>query len=300
MYRARLPVNEQSRISHWKSTLTPNYHDIAEVLDDPQMQSSGIARVHQRSIPKSRRSPRSHRSSCDHDDMLRQLLHNVEKLSDKYEEINKKVDTIMNWMRPSQHLDKDYSFGADGVFGTEGDNHEEVERKMEEGDTMRETGVGEFERGCTVMETVARGIESKAETWEIGSEAIEKNIKGKAVVESIKWETEARGVVIDTTTRNIEREMDVVDIEKGSNERTRMYAKVFTRKRKNLVEIDFCKATMFVYDPDKGCITSDQLKDDLKTASIIVPLLLKEINIDLDADNLAIERNTKTTKQVVS
>ncbi|CAA3033694.1 ubiquitin-like-specific protease 1A [Olea europaea subsp. europaea] len=66
------------------------------------------------------------------------------------------------------------------------------------------------------------------------------------------------------------------------------------------LEIDFCKATMFVYDPDKGCITSDQLKDDLKSASIIVPLLLKEINIDLDTDNLAIERNTKTTKQAVS
>ncbi|CAA3016030.1 Hypothetical predicted protein [Olea europaea subsp. europaea] len=44
---------------------------------------------------------------------------------------------------------------------------------------------------------------------------------------------------------------------------------------------------------------SNQLKDDLKAASIIVPLFLKEINIDLDTDNLAIERNTKTTKQAV-
>ncbi|CAA2963099.1 regulator of nonsense transcripts 1 homolog isoform X2 [Olea europaea subsp. europaea] len=35
MYRARLPVNELSRMCHWKSTLTPNSHDIAEVLDDP-------------------------------------------------------------------------------------------------------------------------------------------------------------------------------------------------------------------------------------------------------------------------
>ncbi|XP_022875539.1 uncharacterized protein LOC111393977 [Olea europaea var. sylvestris] len=122
MYRTRLTVNELPRMCRWKSTLTPNSHDIAEVLDDPQMQSSGTARVHQHSIPTSRRPPCSHRASCDHDDMLRQLLHNVEKLSDKYEEINKKFDTIMNWMRPSQHLDKDYSFGVDGVFGTEGDN----------------------------------------------------------------------------------------------------------------------------------------------------------------------------------
>ncbi|CAA3016027.1 Hypothetical predicted protein [Olea europaea subsp. europaea] len=113
----------------------------------------------------------------------------------------------MNWMRPRQHLDRDYSFGAHGVFGTnrvfgtEVNNHEEVEREME-GGTMRETRVGEFERGCTVMETVARGIE--------------------------------RGAVIDTVAGSIEREMDVVDIEEGSNERTRMYAKVFTHKRKNL------------------------------------------------------------------
>ncbi|CAA3021515.1 ubiquitin-like-specific protease 1A [Olea europaea subsp. europaea] len=57
---------------------------------------------------------------------------------------------------------------------------------------------------------------------------------------------------------------------------------------------------MFVYDLDKGCITSDQLKDDLKAASIIVLLLLKEINIDLETDNLATERNIKTTKQAVS
>ncbi|CAA2963728.1 Hypothetical predicted protein [Olea europaea subsp. europaea] len=121
--------------------------------------------------------------------MLRQLLHHVEKLSDKYEEINKKVDTMMNWIRPSQHLDKDYSFRADGVFGTKRDNHEEVEREIEEGDAMRETGIGEaveeVEGGCTMMETVARGIESEAETGEIMREAIAKNIESEVVAGSI-------------------------------------------------------------------------------------------------------------------
>ncbi|CAA3021763.1 ubiquitin-like-specific protease 1A [Olea europaea subsp. europaea] len=81
---------------------------------------------------------------------------------------------------------------------------------------------------------------------------------------------------------------------------THVYFPLCTRGHWLAVEIDFCKATMLVYDPDKGCITSDQLKDDLKAASLIVTLILKEINIDLDTDNLSIERNTKTTKQAVS
>ncbi|CAA2989673.1 Hypothetical predicted protein [Olea europaea subsp. europaea] len=196
----------------------------------------GTACVHQCSVPTSRRRVPSHRAFCNHDYTLKQLLHHVEKLSDKYEEINKKVNTIMNWMRPSQHLDKDYSFGDDRMFGTEGDNYEEVEREMEEEDTMRETGVGkttgEFEGGCTVMEKVARGIENEAETWEIGREKIAKNIEIEAIAGSIEREIEERGTVIDTIARNIKREMDVVDIEEGSNERTRMYDKVFTCKRK--------------------------------------------------------------------
>ncbi|CAA3029013.1 Hypothetical predicted protein [Olea europaea subsp. europaea] len=87
---------------------------------------------------------------------------------------------------------------------------------MEEGDTMRETRVGEFEGGRTVMETVVRGIESEAEIGEIGREAIEKNIEREVIVESIERETKARGVVIDTVAGSIEREMDVVDIEEGN------------------------------------------------------------------------------------
>ncbi|CAA2968025.1 ubiquitin-like-specific protease 1A [Olea europaea subsp. europaea] len=201
--------------------------------------------------------------------MLKQLLHHVERLSDKYEVINRKVDTIMTWMRPSQHLNREHSFGVDGVFETKGNNHEEVEREIDGGDIMEENGawdaVGEFAAQSAVMETVAGGIESEAETREIGREA---------VAGGIEIEAEAAGAEIETVLGNIEREMDVVDNDVGINERTRMYT--------------------------KGCITNDQLKDNLKAASIIVPLLSKKINIDLETDTLAIERSKKTTKQVIS
>ncbi|CAA2964585.1 Hypothetical predicted protein [Olea europaea subsp. europaea] len=462
MYYARLPVNGLPRMCRWKSTLTPNSHDIAEVLDNPQKRRSNLgcylyedggypdvddavldddldppqsqrekvspnireddvcakfrsARVQQHTVPTSRRPSRSRRAFRDHGDMLKQLLHHVERLSDKYEEINRKVDTIMNWMRPSQHLNREHSFEVDGVFEIEGNNHEEVESEMDGGDIMEENGawdaVGEFEARSAVMETLVGGIESEAEMREIGKEA---------VAGGIEMEVEAVGAVIETVLGNIEREMDVVDNDVRINERTRMYTKttgakwrrhvdsmsvdlfrdVDPVKKKHLskwhsnlgdsvsyelghinledakkwfndvlkpggcfldehvdmalhllraratkysksfggsravldvqfnnlltftmldlrerrdhfripvelmehwlaIEVDFYKATICVYDPDKGCITNDQLKDDLKAASIIVPLLLKEFNIDLETGTLAIERSTKTTKQAI-
>ncbi|CAA2961797.1 Hypothetical predicted protein, partial [Olea europaea subsp. europaea] len=58
-------------------------------------------------------------------------------------EINRKVDTIINWMRPSQHLDRDHSFRNDGVFVTDGDNREEVKMEMEVEDTMGVMGTGD-------------------------------------------------------------------------------------------------------------------------------------------------------------
>ncbi|KAK6157831.1 hypothetical protein DH2020_012079 [Rehmannia glutinosa] len=81
---------------------------------------------------------------------------------------------------------------------------------------------------------------------------------------------------------------------------THIYFPLCTRNHWVAVEIDIFKATIYVYDPDKSCITNDQLKDDLKAASIILPLLLKEINIDLGVYIVAIERSIKTTKQAIS
>ncbi|CAA2965058.1 Hypothetical predicted protein [Olea europaea subsp. europaea] len=117
-------------------------------------------------------------------------------------------------MRLSQHLDRGQSFGNYGVFTIEGDNHEEIEKEVDVGNTMGETGTGdivgefwagEFEVGDAIIETVVRGIEMEVEIGEIGR---------KAAVGSN--EREAR-------TGNIEREMDVV--EAMTNERTMMYAK---------------------------------------------------------------------------
>ncbi|CAA2981208.1 sentrin-specific protease 1-like [Olea europaea subsp. europaea] len=128
----------------------------------------------------------------------------------------------------------------------------------------------------------------------------------------MRWETEAGGTVIETIAGNIEWRMDILDIDVGNNESSGMYTKdvdpikkkYFSKWHSNLgdrrwlaVEIDFYKAIIFVYDLDKDCITNDQLKDKLRAASIIVPLLLKEINIDLETNTLTIER---TTKQAVS
>ncbi|KAK6135334.1 hypothetical protein DH2020_030922 [Rehmannia glutinosa] len=86
--------------------------EIAKLLDDPKVPS----------ISHSRRSPYRHQASCNHDDILRQLLLNMEML-------NRKVDTIMNRMRPNQHLGRDHSFGVHGVSETEYDNVEEVGRR---------------------------------------------------------------------------------------------------------------------------------------------------------------------------
>ncbi|KAL2461634.1 Sentrin-specific protease [Abeliophyllum distichum] len=52
---------------------------------------------------------------------------------------------------------------------------------------------------------------------------------------------------------------------------------------------------MFIYDPDKSCSTDDQIRADLKPMTTILPMLLKKINIVIDA--LAIERITTTSKQ---
>ncbi|KAL2538417.1 hypothetical protein Fot_19808 [Forsythia ovata] len=62
-----------------------------------------------------------------------------------------------------------------------------------------------------------------------------------------------------------------------------------------LVEVDIAKSTMFIYDPDRSCFTDDQIGADLKPMTTILPMLLKKINIVIDA--LAIERITTTSKQ---
>ncbi|KAL2549658.1 uncharacterized protein Fot_11188 [Forsythia ovata] len=52
---------------------------------------------------------------------------------------------------------------------------------------------------------------------------------------------------------------------------------------------------MFVYDPDMSYSMDDQIRSDLEPMTTILPMLLKKINIVIDA--LAIERITTTSKQ---
>ncbi|CAI9769642.1 unnamed protein product [Fraxinus pennsylvanica] len=278
----------------WKSTLTPNSRDIAEVLDDPQLQvrcsltafpnktelqyvklfihgtrkedlildvylyedgdypdvqSSGTTCVHQSSLPTNRKPPRNRQTSCNHDDMLRELLCYMERLSDKYEEINRKVDTIMNWMRPSQHLDTNHLFGADGVIETEGNNHgtvaRSIERKIEAG---KEAETGEIGREAmsAVMETVVRDNDGEAEIGEIGRVAIiwsiEREIEAggavmKTVVGDIEWKAETGEIGIGTVAENIERETNVVDIDVGTNVGIVMYTRFLLGRREIWIKL---------------------------------------------------------------
>ncbi|KAL2552411.1 Ulp1 protease family [Forsythia ovata] len=61
------------------------------------------------------------------------------------------------------------------------------------------------------------------------------------------------------------------------------------------VEVDITKSTMFIYDPNRNCSTDDQIRANLKPMTMILPMLLKKINIVIDA--LAKERITTTSKQ---
>ncbi|KAL2520002.1 uncharacterized protein Fot_23925 [Forsythia ovata] len=76
---------------------------------------------------------------------------------------------------------------------------------------------------------------------------------------------------------------------------THLYFSVCSRSHWYAVEVDIVKSTMFIYDPDRSCFKDDQIRSDLKLMTMILPMLLKKINIVIDA--LAIEWITITSKQ---
>ncbi|KAL2474781.1 Ubiquitin-like protease domain-containing protein [Abeliophyllum distichum] len=63
-------------------------------------------------------------------------------------------------------------------------------------------------------------------------------------------------------------------------------------------EVDITKSTMFKYDRDRSCSTDDQIRANLKPITMILPMLMKKINIITDA--LVIERITTASKQTNS
>ncbi|KAL2487283.1 Ubiquitin-like protease domain-containing protein [Abeliophyllum distichum] len=75
---------------------------------------------------------------------------------------------------------------------------------------------------------------------------------------------------------------------------THLYFPVCSRSHWYVFDVDIAKSMMFIYDPDKRCSTYDQIRADLKPMKTILPMLLKKINIVIDA--LAIERITTTSK----
>lgn len=83
--------------------------------------------------------------------------------------------------------------------------------------------------GKTGSEVVTRNIERELG---IGEEAKVGEIGSEVVAGSIEREIEARGTMIETVVGNIERGMNVIDIDVGTNEMIEMYAKVFLQKEK--------------------------------------------------------------------
>ncbi|KAL2520448.1 uncharacterized protein Fot_24371 [Forsythia ovata] len=75
---------------------------------------------------------------------------------------------------------------------------------------------------------------------------------------------------------------------------THLYFPVSNRSHWYIVEVDITKSTMFIYDPYMSFSTDDQIRADLKPMTMILPILLKKINIVID--DLAIERITTTSK----
>ncbi|KAL2530074.1 hypothetical protein Fot_22675 [Forsythia ovata] len=88
---------------------------------------------------------------------------------------------------------------------------------------------------------------------------------------------------VDVTTFDLFRDVDPV--KDKDLRRSHLYA----------VEVDIVKSTMFIYDRDRSCSTDDQIRADLKHMTMILPMLLKKINIAIDA--LAIEQIMTTSKQ---
>ncbi|KAL2514968.1 uncharacterized protein Fot_28939 [Forsythia ovata] len=68
---------------------------------------------------------------------------------------------------------------------------------------------------------------------------------------------------------------------------THLYFPICSHSHWYVFEVDINKSTMFIYDPDRNCSMDDQIRAELKPMTKILPMLLKKINIVIDA--LAIE-----------
>lgn len=80
---------------------------------------------------------------------------------------------------------------------------------------------------------------------------------------------------------------------------THMYVPMIANSHCFAAEIVFADSTIYVYDSDHGCLTQDQLQRILEPMSVIIPMMARQANIQVN-DRLAIQRNTTTARQGVS
>ncbi|XP_022853253.1 uncharacterized protein LOC111374748 [Olea europaea var. sylvestris] len=73
----------------------------------------------------------------------------------------------------------------------------------------------------------------------------------------------------------------------------------FTHMYYVTLEIVFVDSTIYVYDPDHSYLTQGQLKQNLESVAVIVPMMAKRVGINVH-DRLRIVRNMTTVRQSVS
>ncbi|KAL2549660.1 hypothetical protein Fot_11190 [Forsythia ovata] len=109
--------------------------------------------------------------------------------------------------------------------------------------------------------------------------------------DQIRSDLKPMTTILPMLLKKINIVIDVLAIEritttsKQSNSRSHWY----------VVEVDIAKSTMFIYDSDRSYFMDGQIRSDLKPMTTILPMLLKKINIVINA--IAIEWITTTSKQ---
>ncbi|KAL2462203.1 Ulp1 protease family protein [Abeliophyllum distichum] len=80
---------------------------------------------------------------------------------------------------------------------------------------------------------------------------------------------------------------------------THLYIPVLANAHWFAVEMNFAESTLYVYDPDKSCLTQGQLEKFLESVCYFIPLLAKSVNISVE-DKVQVQRVDDTVKQKIS
>ncbi|KAL2506329.1 Ulp1 protease family protein [Abeliophyllum distichum] len=80
---------------------------------------------------------------------------------------------------------------------------------------------------------------------------------------------------------------------------THIYIPVLANAHWFAVEINFAESTLYVYDPNKSCLTQGQLEKFLESVCYFIPLLAKSVKISVE-DKVQVQRVDGTVKQKIS